>query len=164
MAARDFRATEEVEQLRGGCHKRVNTVMNGLYGRWFQRKIKALKMNDPFAFAAMEEKGETEEKLLTRVRNSMYFHCNFFATRKTCDGVRNARFEQKLAGGQRVFPAKISPKDPNCFSGKQDASRDSIANERCAMVRCYRELVEKNCYAVVPNGGESTSLTKYCVG
>jgi len=77
----------------------------------------------------------------------------FFESQKSCDGVRNARFQERMGKrNERVFPAKISPKDSSCFKSITDPGPE---RDRCVMVQCYRELVEKNCRAVVSQSGQS---------
>lgn len=48
----------------------------------------------------------------------------FFESQKSCDGIRNARFKERMEkNNERVFPAKISPKDPSCFKDIADPGR-----------------------------------------
>ena len=151
-------ALEKEGEDRTSCSERVDTVMNGPYGTWFGRKIHSLSLNDPFEFVfAAQDHGLTEEKFLTTVKSSMLFHCRFFRSKKTCAGVRNARFQEPL------FPAKISPRDPNCFKTLDSYANDPAQKERCAIVKCYRELVEKNCADVVLGGGQLASLKSHCI-
>eukprot|EP00437_Effrenium_voratum_P032211 CAMPEP_0181404002 /NCGR_PEP_ID=MMETSP1110-20121109/4014_1 /TAXON_ID=174948 /ORGANISM="Symbiodinium sp., Strain CCMP421" /LENGTH=159 /DNA_ID=CAMNT_0023526335 /DNA_START=87 /DNA_END=566 /DNA_ORIENTATION=+ len=132
------------ESAATNCPERVALVLDDVYGRWFAMKIDALLLNDPFVVL---EAGDSKEDLMNRLRRSMLFHCQFYESQKTCDGVRNARFQERFGKRhERVFPAKISPENPSCFN---NITVPGPQRDRCAMVQCYRELVEKNCRAVV---------------
>jgi len=116
------------------CSERVAMVLDNVYGRWFARKIDQLLLDDPFSTSQ-----DTKEDLLKRLQKSMLFHCEFFESQKSCDGVRNARFQERMGKrNERVFPAKISPKDSSCFKSITDPGPE---RDRCVMVQCYRELV-----------------------
>lgn len=49
-------------------------VLDGPYGTWFDKKIEALLVNDPFVTL---QRGDTKEDLMKRLRSSMLFHCKF---------------------------------------------------------------------------------------
>lgn len=65
---------EESTDLITSCQKRVDMVLDGPYGTWFDKKIEALLVNDPFVTL---QRGDTKEDLMKRLRSSMLFHCKF---------------------------------------------------------------------------------------
>eukprot|EP00438_Fugacium_kawagutii_P034257 Skav225950 [mRNA] locus=scaffold1500:627002:628403:- [translate_table: standard] len=165
MRASGVRESEFADQLKTTCPERVALVLDGPYGRWFARKIEALlkrmSFDDPFGFPTS---GLTKDGLEKRLRTSMMFHCKFFESQKSCDGIRNARFKERMGkNNERVFPAKISPKDPSCFKNITDPG---LQQDSCKIVKCYRELVDKSCRAVVekrkPSEVETIRLDHMC--
>eukprot|EP00434_Breviolum_minutum_P036609 symbB.v1.2.032441.t1/scaffold3895.1/size70954/8 len=145
LAMRASGVREESTDLITSCQKRVDMVLDGPYGTWFDKKIEALLVNDPFVTL---QRGDTKEDLMKRLRSSMLFHCKFFQSQKSCDGIRIARFQERMKpNDQRVFPRKISPYNPSC---SKTITNPGPERDRCVIVDCYRELVEKNCQATVP--------------
>ncbi|OLP96089.1 hypothetical protein AK812_SmicGene21694 [Symbiodinium microadriaticum] len=130
------------------CLEKVKGVQDGVYGRWFSRKLSRLFFDDPFQVASegYQTVGDFQKDLLTRLEDSLLYHCRLFVSQGSCAGIRNARFGAHRLPRRRVFPAKISPGE-ECFSktGGNETAPAIVRQERCQMVRCYRELLEKRC-------------------
>ncbi|CAE7209038.1 unnamed protein product, partial [Symbiodinium pilosum] len=119
---------------------------------WFSKKLSRLFFDDPFQVAidGYQTLAGFQKDMLTRLEDSMLYHCKFFVSQGTCAGIRNARFaKHRLTRRRRVFPSKISPGE-ECYGHNttgHGSAADVVVHERCQMVRCYRELLEKRCLA-----------------
>ncbi|CAJ1395031.1 unnamed protein product [Effrenium voratum] len=96
------------ESAATNCPERVALVLDDVYGRWFAMKIDALLLNDPFVVL---EAGDSKEDLMNRLRQSMLLHCQFYESQKTCDGVRNARFQERF-GSSKLLQQHYSARAP----------------------------------------------------
>lgn len=136
------------KDVKHACDQRVNLVLDGVYGRFFQK-----------AFSDWQEAEKDEQRLFQRLRRSLKFHCET-SVKGSCDIIRNKRFDQKMPSGSRNLPQFISPHDPNCFD--KDEVRFAHNQQACGIIWCYRELTQKNCLAVHKSKNEEAAPNGNC--